>query len=119
MSLDNFAILGPTPTAVAQSFDTTPVGAAPAGWRTWLGGAPGTFGATASRFLSPANGFASTGGSTTAARAWATDDLPADVIASAAVYLDSLIPARVFVRGSNLNGTTPTYYAVNVTRGLT
>ena len=33
-------------------------------------------------------------------------------------YLDSLIPARVFVRGSNLDTATPTYYAASITRGL-
>jgi hypothetical protein len=38
--------------------------------------------------------------------------------ASAAVYADSLASAQVFVRGSNLNGASPTYYAVSVTRGL-
>ena len=119
VSLDNFAVLGTAPISVAQFFDTTPAGATPDGWQTWLGGATGTLGTTTTRSLSPANGFASTGGSTTSARAWASDELPADASASAAIYLDSLIPARVFIRGTNLDGTTPTYYAVSITRGLT
>jgi hypothetical protein len=52
------------------------------------------------------------------ARAWADVDFPADVQASAAVYLDTLVPAQLFVRGSNLNTAAPTYYAVTLTRGL-
>jgi len=119
--LDDFALL-PDPTlsiAVVQTFDSTALGAAPTDWRTWTSGATGTFGADAGRALSPANGFTSNGGSNTSNRAWTIADLPADVDASAAVYLNSLIPARVFVRGQNLDTLTPTYYAASITRGLT
>jgi hypothetical protein len=115
--LDNFTVL-PQAAGVSESFDTTAAGATPPGWQTWVSDAAGTFGATATRALSPANGYASTGNSTTAARAWAEADLPADAAASVAVYLDSLIPARVFVRGADLGTTTPTYYAASITRGL-
>jgi hypothetical protein len=117
-TLDNFTIL-PVDVGVQESFDTTAVGAIPAGWQSWVAGAPGGFGATTANAVSPANGFASTGGSSTVGRAWANTDLPADVDASAAVYLDGLIPARVFARGANLNTATPTYYAASITRGLT
>src|SRR5262249_49781346 len=105
VDLDNFAILGAAtpPAGVTQSFDTTAAGATPTGWQTWISNTNGTVGASAARALSPANGFAPTGGSAIAARGWATDSLPADTDASVAVYLDSLIPAQVFVRGSNLN----------------
>ena len=34
------------------------------------------------------------------------------------VYLNSLIPAQVLARGTNLNTTTPSYYAVSVSQGL-
>ncbi|HUR54041.1 MAG TPA: Ig-like domain-containing protein, partial [Gemmataceae bacterium] len=34
------------------------------------------------------------------------------------MYLDSIIPAQLFVRGSNLDTPTPTYYGVTLTRGL-
>jgi hypothetical protein len=107
------------PAALAEAFDATAPGAAPAGWRVWVGGAAGGFAASPARALSGGNGFAGSGGSATAARAWAATDQPADASASAAVYLDSLIPARVFVRGTNLDGTAPTYYAAAVTRGAT
>ena len=113
--LDNFSVI---PVRVAESFDTTPPGGTPAGWRTWVSDATGTLGAGTGRTLSPPHGYASTGNTPTAARAWADLDLPADTAASAAVYLDTLIPARVFVRGTNLDTPTPTYYAAGITRGL-
>lgn len=118
--MDDFETIpaAPTSPAVNESFDTTAAGAAPTGWKTWSAGTPGTLGAATGAALSPAHGFASTGGSSTAARAWATAELPADVDASAAVYLNGLIPGRVFVRGSNLDTATPTYYAASVVRGV-
>jgi hypothetical protein len=115
---DNFGIIAPPLPGVSQSFDTTAPGTIPSDWSSWQSTTTGTLGASSSRSFSPTNGFASTGTSLTRARAWANAVLPADVAASAAVYLDSLIPARVFVRGSNLNGTTPTYYMASLTRGL-
>ncbi|MDY3552507.1 Ig-like domain-containing protein [Gemmata sp. JC717] len=122
VALDNFSafVADPpaTPGVVTQSFDSTPAGALPAGWSGWSAGTAGGFQASPTRALSPTNGLASAGLSNTAARAWADADLPADVDVSAAVYLDSLVPAQVFARGSNLQGGTPTYYAVTLTRGL-
>ncbi len=124
VAFDNFELIPPasTPaapsTSVEESFDTTLLGGKPAGWSRWSSDAAASFGATSARAVSPTNGFASTGGSTSAARAWADATLPADVNASAAVYLDSLVPAQIFVRGSNLDSTAATYYAVALTRGL-
>lgn len=115
--LDNFSIIPPVP-GVVQSFDTTPSGSTPVRWQNWISDASGTLGASSNRAISPANGYASFGNSPTAARAWAEKLLPADVAASAAVYLDTLIPARVFLRGSGLNTANPTYYAASITRGL-
>src|SRR5206468_11278997 len=43
---------------------------------------------------------------------------PADVQVGAAVYLNSLIPAQLLARGTNLNTAAPTYYALALTRGL-
>jgi hypothetical protein len=118
VSLDNFEVIPPVPPASAnQSFDTTAVGSKPADWSAWSNDS-NSFVATTTHALSPANGLTSNGGSTSAARAWANTVLPADVNASAAIYLDSIIPAQLFVRGSNLASTAPTYYAVTVTRGL-
>ena len=118
VAVDDFTVLPPAPlsppTVVHQNFDTTAPGTVPAGWSSAAAG----FQAATARAQSPANGFTSNGGSTTAARAWADAAMPADVDASAAVYLDSLIPAQVFARGSNLDTATPSYYAVTLTRGL-
>ena len=119
VSLDNFEVLPLPSSAIQQSFDTTAAGAKPAGWSGWSSDAGSAFAAGTLRALSPANGFTSnSSSSTSAARAWANSDLAADVNASAAVYLDSLVPAQIFVRGSNLTSATPTYYAVTLTRGL-
>ncbi|MCE9565914.1 MAG: hypothetical protein K8U57_28150 [Planctomycetes bacterium] len=106
------------PSAVKESFDTTALGAIPVGWQTWTSGNPGGFGVASAIALSPSHGFTSTGGSTTASRAWSSTTMPADVDASAAVYADGIVPARVFVRGANVNTTTPTYYAASITRGI-
>jgi hypothetical protein len=127
VAFDNFQPLPPaTPPppppppviSVIESFDTTKAGAIPAGWSSWTSTATGAFAAGTSRAESPANGLTSNGGSTSAARAWSNTVLPPDVTASAAVYLDSLIPAQLFARGTNLDTATPTYYGVVVTRGL-
>jgi hypothetical protein len=115
--LDDFAVLS-SGGEVREGFDTTPAGTTVAGWQGWSTDPVGAFRASAARALSPANGFTSTGTSATAARGWADTPLPADVEAATAVYLDSLIPAQLFVRGSGLDTPAPTYYAVTLTRGL-
>ena len=120
--LDDFSAVTDPPVpppvvGITQSFDTTAVGTAPTGWASWSSDST-SFKVASTRALSPAHSFASTGASNTITRSWANTDLPADVDASAALFVDSLIPGQVFVRGSNLQGATPTYYAVNVTRGL-
>jgi hypothetical protein len=128
VALDDFTVIGnppvsppppPVPSAgVTQSFDATAAGAVPAGWTDWTSDSTGGFKTSSARALSPSNGFADTGVTNTAARSWSNTDLPADVDASAAVFLDSLVPAQVFARGTNLASAAPSYYAVNVTRGL-
>ncbi len=102
---------------VQESFDKQ--GGFPAGWSGWTSKATGlTFGASSARALSAPHGLAVAGDSSVAGRVWANQVLPADVQAGAAVYLDSLIPAQVFVRGTKLNTAAPSYYALTVTRGL-
>ncbi|QDU23361.1 Ig-like domain-containing protein [Urbifossiella limnaea] len=124
VSLDDFTVIPPAPppvppvVSVSQNFDATATGARPAGWSSWSADGSGVFTASAARANSPANGFASTGGSVSAARAWSDAALPADVDTSAALYLDGIIPAQVFARGTNLDTATPTYYAVSAVRGL-
>jgi hypothetical protein len=121
VDLDNFTTSPPPSTlaaAVNQSFDGTASGATPAGWQNWENSSTGTSGVTSALALSQPNGYAFAGASNTSARAWSQTTLPAAVSASTAVYLNSLIPAQLFVDGTNLNTATPTYDAVTVTRGV-
>ncbi len=105
-------------TLAQQSFDGTAVGALPSGWSQWSSNGARAFAVSSAQPLSGPNDLASTAGSSVWARAWDAAPMPADVQASAAVYVNNLTPAQVLARGSNLNSTSPTYYAVSVTRGL-
>jgi hypothetical protein len=103
---------------ISQSFDTTSLGSIPAGWASWSNGAGG-FQVSTAHALSGSNGLTSSSSLSSAdARAWSTTLSPANASASAAVFVDSLIPARVLVRGSGLDTNSPSYYAVAVSRGL-
>src|SRR5947207_3220275 len=107
------AVAVPPPTLAQESFDTTHHGALPTSWDQWS--SKGAFAATPA-----ADGgveMTSTAATGQAARAWFNTAGPADVQASAGVFLDSLVPAQVLVRGSNLNTATPTFYAASVIRG--
>ncbi len=121
VAIDNLAaVTDPSITTepIRESFDTTATGQRPQGWQSWVNTTTGDFTVSSTRSVSPSHGYASSGQSDTTARSWAELKLPTDVEASAAIYLDSLIPAQIYVRGSNLNTSTPTFYAVNITRGL-
>src|SRR6266404_3244309 len=101
-----------------ESFDQTQVGAIPTGWSQWSNQAVGAFAVESSRALSGTNGFGSNGASTLEARSWYGQVMQADFGAYASVYLDSLQPLQLLVRGHNLDSATPTYYALSVNRGL-
>ncbi|MGL6097771.1 MAG: hypothetical protein ACRC7O_18470, partial [Fimbriiglobus sp.] len=51
-------------------------------------------------------------------RAWRNKPLPADGVVSADVFLNNPADTVVFARGAGLDGATPTYYAANVSRGM-
>jgi hypothetical protein len=114
LTLDDFAIDLP---GSLESFDTTAAGSTPPGWASWSSNNTGSFTASPGRSLSGPNGFVSSGNNVTS-RSWLTTQEPANLEAGAALYLDSLIPARLFVRGRNLNTSTPSFYALQLTRGL-
>jgi hypothetical protein len=103
--------------AIRESFDKAPDGGLPAGWaqRVTEGG---TLSLSPAKALSPPNAVRSSGGSRSEARAWLKEPQPADVQVSAAVYLETLIPAQVIARGKDLDTATPTFYAATVSRGL-
>jgi hypothetical protein len=116
VTFDNFSTLLPS---VTEPFDQAVPGALPAGWAQWSSTADAPFAVSASKAVSTPNGLAATAAlSSTTALAWPTGYSGTDLQASADVYLNSLIPARVFGRGTNLSGPQPSYYAVSVTRGL-
>jgi hypothetical protein len=112
--------LVPSGTSLLQeSFDTTWVGGLPSGWSQWASDGSAAFAVSSAQAFAGPNGLASTAASGVSARAWASAQEPADLQTTAAVYVDSLVPTQVLARGSNLASSTPTYYAVSVTRGLT
>jgi hypothetical protein len=118
---DDFSVTPMTvaPTTVTESFDSTPVGSLPAGWSQWSSNGSTVFAVSSALAYSAPNSLAMTAGlSSTSARAWLTAQQPADVQVGADVFLNSLIPAQIFARGSNLNSASPTYYALSITRNL-
>jgi hypothetical protein len=111
---DNFAVSW-TNTLVEQ-FDTTMPGYLPSTWTPWTDTPSVQFQASTAQALSAPNGLSVDRAN---ARAWVTASWPADVQVSASVYLNSLNPARVLARGSNLNtSNSASFYAVQVDQGL-
>lgn len=102
---------------VEESFDDAATDRLPAGWHQWSSDGRPAFAVTGERSLSPTKALRTTSGSNVANRVW-TGRPTTNVEVAVAVFLDSIIPAEVFARGANLNGTTPTYYSVLATRGV-
>ena len=104
---------------LVEPFQRGPVSGLPADWRQWSNqpGQPTFAVDRAGPGLGDQGRLVSDGTSGTVGRAWVTTPYAADVEASAAVFLSSLSPAQVFVRGQNPNGGTPSYYAASVVRG--
>ncbi len=100
------------------AFDGNPSGSLPPGWGQWSNtGVHGFQVSSLTPYVRP-NSLASVGNSSVEARAWMQAPYDADVQISAAVYLNGLVPAYLFLRGQNVDSATPTYYAVSVTRGV-
>jgi len=114
--VDDFALLAPP--GVNETFDTLPAGNLPSNWRTYSNNQPTAFAVGTARTLSPVQALNSSGQSNTQSRAWLANAFAADTAATVAVYADNLIPSGVFVRGSQLDTATPTYYSLTLTRGL-
>ncbi|MFL5340745.1 MAG: hypothetical protein ACJ8F7_11390 [Gemmataceae bacterium] len=108
-----------TPSPTDQwNFDSAAVGTMPDGWsQSSNNQAPG-FQVTDQAAASGAQSLMSLGGSDTESRAWLMQPQGADVQVGANVFLDSLVPAQLIVRGQNLDTATPTYYAVSIARGV-
>jgi hypothetical protein len=100
----------------AQQFDHVPVGGLPPNWVQWSNQAPAAVAADPTFSLAKALRFEA--GSGNNARAWISDNLPADLEVTASILVNNLIPSEVFVRGHGLDTATPTYYAATLKRGL-
>ncbi len=118
VALDNFALIPAGNTArISESFDTTRVGKIPSGWSSWNVNGTGSFGVAAAPSVE-GRGLTSSGTSATASRVWNDTVMPANVQALVSIYVNSMTPAEIFVRGSDLNSSAPSYYALSVTRGI-
>src|SRR5262249_18801350 len=123
---DDFTVLPAAPPAappsvINEAFDSTSAGSLPSGWSQWSSiSGDGTFSVSTTQPSSAPNSLANatTGASGTVARAWHNTFSAANALVSVSVYLDTLIPAQVIARGSNLNSSTPRLYAVQVRRSL-
>ncbi|MDW8244213.1 MAG: Ig-like domain-containing protein [Thermogemmata sp.] len=116
--LDDFVYQTPEPVGISESFDSRNEGSFPENWFSTNSGAPGNWSISHTRAVSLPGSLASLGGSTTGGLAGPELNLPADVAVAATIYADSLIPARVVVRGTDLEGATPSYYAAQLRRGV-
>src|SRR5260221_10473585 len=101
-----------------QSFDDLVFGSIPSNWQQWSSPGVASFGAGTQHTYSGDQGLTTTALSNQTARAWSSEVMPADFATSAYVYLDSLQPIQFIVRGQNLAGNSPSYYALSINRGL-
>ncbi len=102
----------PQATPITEERFSHPAIGLPRGWSQWTQAGAATFNTVADETLRL------DAGSATEARAWLNKSIPADAQISTSIYVDSLIPAGVFARGSNANTTRETYYSLTVSRGL-
>ncbi len=101
----------PTPVA-EERFTRGAAAGLPAGWKQWSQNGPLTVRTAADETLRM------DAGSSTPARAWLDRTLRPDTQVSSSIHVDSLIGAGLFARGSRVNTATPSFYAVEVRRGL-
>jgi hypothetical protein len=106
----------PTWVTVSQSFDTTPAGTLPTNWSHWS--TEKGFTVSAQNSLSGVHDLAMVDSNSQTARAWLNAPAAADEQATASVFLQSMVPGLIFVRGSNLASANPTYYALYLQRGM-
>jgi hypothetical protein len=107
----------PSASWVVETFDTTQSRQLPSGWTQWSGGAGSSFQVTDGAGFGSNNGLVSTGAASVAARTWMTRTYEKDIQVQADVFVNSLVPVQIFARGRDLDTSSPTYYAVSVTRG--
>jgi hypothetical protein len=105
---------------IKESFDKAKKGALPDGWLGWSSdrGARG-FEASAAKSLSEPHALVCKSDSSRfAARAWLNEVQQADIQVSASVFVETLIPSQILLRGNNLDSAAPSFYAANIARGM-
>jgi hypothetical protein len=95
-----------------ERFNTRVADKVPSGWSSWVGDGTVTFETRTDETL------VIDGSSDGAARVWMAQPVPTDVQVSTSVFVDSLVPAGLFARGSGVNSNRPTMYELTVERGL-
>jgi hypothetical protein len=116
--LEDRSLPSSTPLLI-EPFQVSTTSGLPAGWSQWSSTGKSAFQVDKTAGLGDLGELTATALTGTTARAWVAAGFQADVEATAAVYLSSLTPVQLFVRGRDLNTASPTYYAVSVVRGTT
>jgi len=125
VAIDNFAVNKTLTTTTLtalnqQDFGSNLTRGLPANWSSYTNTQGQTLQVSASnKALTGSSAIGVTGDSGLVARAWSNTQFPADVQVSAALYLDSLVPALVFARGQDVDTDSPEYYGLSITRGAT
>ena len=103
---------------LVEPFQRGPSSGLPQGWGQWSNdGSRGFQVESTAAGLGDTGRLTTSGLSGTASRAWVSTQYDADVETSASVFLNSSSPIQLLIRGQNLNGTVPSYYAASVVRG--
>src|SRR5438094_1142669 len=105
-------------TPSVETFNQVVVPALPSTWSEWSNDGANVFATAAAQGIAGSIGAVSSAGSRTTGLAWSSQKVSGDTGAAALVKLDSLSPALVFARGSNLGTTAPSYVAAVITRGV-
>src|SRR5207253_5943520 len=93
--------LHPAGALLLQGFDHTAAQALPSGWTQWSN--QDAFAVNSHEALSGHNSLTATGAPGQVSRAWVNTTLTANEQASAAIFVDSLSPGQVLVRGQHLD----------------
>src|SRR5262249_14922999 len=99
VTFDNFYASAAPPASDRSSAHPPSTSGLPNGWAQWASSAQAGF-QVVNTAPGASGGLMSTGDGLNTARAWATAAAPADVQVGADVYLNSLVPVRLFARGT-------------------
>jgi hypothetical protein len=101
-----------------DNFANDTPGSLPLQWAQWNSNQQPGFQVTTWNSPNSPNSLASDGTSDQFSRTWLSTPQGPDTQISTDVLLNSLVTGELFVRGQNLDSSTPSYYAVTITRGL-